>query len=202
MRNDARHKAHNKQLGITLIMVMIMLILISIASTSAIRSSTNSEGVANNARTQSLAFNAAEAALLYCENIVKPHIKGVVDYYASGPAATATLPTLTAGFVLHNAPVPTTPGADPTYLWQAITSTWDATGSTLINIVPLAQINSSSSDVYTAYQRAPECMAEYSIPSVYRRVVITARGFGPEVASARGKPIGSEAWLQSILQIN
>jgi hypothetical protein len=36
------------------------------------------------------------------------------------------------------------------------------------------------------------------IPSAF---VITARGFGPEVAADAGRPKGSEIWLQSTIEI-
>jgi Tfp pilus assembly protein PilX len=192
--------AVSDQKGITLIVVMIMLVLISLASTSAIRSSGNSESIANNARTQSLAFHAAEVGLKFCEDVVLPHMEATVAYYKSLPSATATTPTLVSGFVLNTAPT-VVPGVDPPYLWKAITTTWDLTSSVVINVVDLSNINASTTDIYNAYKRSPECLAEYSIPGNFSRAVITARGFGPEVASGRGKPIGTEVWLQSTLQV-
>ena len=62
------------------------------------------------------------------------------------------------------------------------------------------------------YKRPPECMIE-NIPIIKAGTstvnntasyVITARGFGPEVAAAdasRTRPMGSEVWLQSHLEL-
>jgi hypothetical protein len=49
-------------------------------------------------------------------------------------------------------------------------------------------------------------MAQYLQAASTRTVVITARGFGPDVAAdtggARAVPRGSEVWLQSTLTMN
>jgi hypothetical protein len=61
------------------------------------------------------------------------------------------------------------------------------------------------------YRREPECMVE-PLPVMLSNgtvvntssFVITARGFGPEVAAAdgsRSRPVGSEVWLQSNIQL-
>jgi hypothetical protein len=73
-------------------------------------------------------------------------------------------------------------------------------------LVPTAVLGGS-----TTFKRTPECMVEHVTvanpsgpPNTTSTFVITARGFGPEVAavdSTRSKPIGSEVWLQSTISL-
>ena len=70
-------------------------------------------------------------------------------------------------------------------------------------IVPTSLIGGTST-----YKRPPECMIEPTVIvssgafNSTTSYVITARGFGPEVAATdpatRKRPIGSEVWLQSV----
>jgi type IV pilus assembly protein PilX len=183
----ARHQS-----GVVLIIAMMMLIIISLASVNAMRSATTNEVVANNARGQALAMQAAEAGLRYCETNVVTYLNAVV---ASG---TATV-TATAVVAIAAAPVAPTP-----YLWETLDTNWDAAAAAP-SLVPLSLINNSSTSVLTTYQRQPECLAQYLDPGKNTKAVITARGFGPEVtavtAGSSRKPVGTEVWLQSNIQI-
>lgn len=187
---------NKRQRGIVLIMTMIMLVLISVASASAIKGSASSEAVANNSRTQQLALQAAEAALLSCERQTTNYLQGLIA--ASLPSSTATTPT--QPFPIQVAPTPSST-FNYAYQWQNVTTVWDATSSTVVTVLPLSLVNASTTNIFAAYQRAPECVVEMYEPGNNNRAVITARGFGPEVAAGRGKPVGSEVWLQSIVQV-
>jgi type IV pilus assembly protein PilX len=183
------------QRGVVLIVTLVMLLLMSIASASAIRSATSSESVANNERTQSLAFHAAETALRYCESRALAHMNNVLNWKASG--STGVTPTSNITFVAGpDYSLPTV----PLHQWKSL-AIWDATTTSAnITVVPLNVINASTTNIFTAYQREPECMVEYASANTDKSAIITARGFGPEVVDGTGKPVGSEVWLQSTLQ--
>ena len=90
-------------------------------------------------------------------------------------------------------------------LWQNLTN-WDNT-RTGVFVVPATAVNQAG--LSSAYNRAPECLVEQlpmanadSTTNTTASFVITARGFGPEVAAGTGRPAGSEVWLQSTLQLN
>ena len=62
--------------------------------------------------------------------------------------------------------------------------------------------------VSTTFARPPECMIERARPDVAQSylsvLTVTSRGFGPEVAAAdssRTRPVGSEVWLQTTLEL-
>ena len=171
------------QRGIVLIMSLIMLVVISMLATMSMRNATSSEAVSSGVRTTALASQAAEAALRFCENTTVQISGG-----AAAPAGFNILPTSTPP------------------IWQS-TANWDQV-TTSVYLVPLATVNNA--DGYATYQRSPECMIErvpvvtamgaVSNTSTY---VITARGFGPEVAATAGiRPVGSEVWLQSTIELN
>jgi type IV pilus assembly protein PilX len=74
----------------------------------------------------------------------------------------------------------------------------------------LALVNDAT--VGASFKRPPECMIERmsviqagaTAVSSTSSYVITARGFGPEVAAAdgaRSRPSGSEVWLQSHIEL-
>ena len=84
--------------------------------------------------------------------------------------------------------------------WKTIT-TWDSKSA---NVVVLALIDVNKTALTPTYKRPPECMLERisSAPDIY---LVTARGFGPEVAAddgSRKAPHGTEVWLQSQVEFN
>ena len=163
--------------GVVLIICLLFLLLISITAAVSVRGASSSEAVANNSRTQALAMQAAEAALGYCEKLV--------TNFAKDGSGTAPI----------NAPV-----SGAAYNWESLTN-WDGTGTlTNVQVVPFADSQSGAAHPY--FKRSPECMSQYYMVGKTNTAVITARGFGPDVAatdSARNAPKGAEVWLQSIL---
>lgn len=177
-RSDAK-----SQQGVVLIVALILLVVLSLVSAAAIRGSSSAELSTNNARTQTLAMQAAEAALRYCE-------KATLNFM-TGAGAT---PSLTPEAAPATAATP--------YRWQTLTN-WDGTGSgTNITTLVSADVNDRADDAGKLYKRYPECTVQYLEPVNTNRVVVTARGFGPDVAAltaARAAPTGAEVWLQSVL---
>ncbi|MDB5899779.1 MAG: hypothetical protein JWP22_3293 [Ramlibacter sp.] len=181
-----------RQRGVVLIIALVMLVVVSLLASFAVRNAVSSEAVSGNVRTTALASQAAEIALRYCENATVTYVKslpagGTITY----PATLASGPVLlayTSGFATS-------------------TANWDVT-STNVLVVPSNAVNQGSADTF---QRMPECMVE-NMPVVTpagtalertSTYLVTARGFGPEVAAddTRARPTGSEVWLQSTIQI-
>jgi len=91
----------------------------------------------------------------------------------------------------------------------------DGVNSTETFVLPLSLVNQAGM-ANTTYQRAPECMVEplpmrvtdasgTSALNTTAAFVITARGFGPEVAAAdanRKRPTGTEVWMQSHIELD
>jgi type IV pilus assembly protein PilX len=171
------------QEGVVLIVALIMLVIISLLATFSIRNAVSTEAVSGNVRTTQLATQAAEAALRYCED-------GVAQSFAGTPTFTITPISAYA----------------PSPRWQDLAN-WDGSTSVtnaLVIVVPTTVVGGSAT-----YQRTPECMVERmnvvnssGAVSSTSTFVVTARGFGPEVAATdatRSRPIGSEAWMQSTI---
>ena len=215
-----------------LIVALILLVVLSLVSAAAIRSSSSSELSTNNTRTQALGMQSAEAALRLCETRALNYMAiawpagtsvalnsvyrasaavggfAVNDLIMSTEARTtgATFDATEAAFWTNANSLPQiTPEAAPvsgSYRWQTLTN-WDGAGSGA-NITTLAStdINNRADDAGKLYKRYPECMVQYLQAANIRRVVVTARGFGPDVAAIdanRSAPTGTEVWLQSVL---
>lgn len=154
-----------------LIVALILLVVISLLAVTSLRNAGSSESVSANVRTTEMATQAAEMALRYCESQV------------IGTPSVAL-------------------GASTTPQWQNLT-TWDTetTSSAVTFAVPLSELNQSG--MSATYKRAPECMVEH-LPAI-STYVVTARGFGPEVAALTGttriRPVGTEVWLQSHIEL-
>lgn len=227
----SRLRSHHQR-GVVLIVALILLVVLSLVSAAAIRGSSSSELSTNNTRTQALGMQSAEAALRVCETRALNYMAinwptsasvalnsvyrapvavggfAVNDLILSTEARTtgATFDTTEAGFWTNaNALPQITPEAAPasvSYRWQTLAN-WDGTGSGA-NITTLlsTDINNRADDAGKLYKRYPECMVQYLQAANTRRVVITARGFGPDVAAIdanRSAPTGAEVWLQSVL---
>lgn len=188
-RHLATRATATRQRGVVLIIALVMLVVISLLATSSIRNTVSSEAVSGNVRTTQLANQAAEIALRYCEEAVIANVK-----------SSAPLPANDDGDLLTILSPVTPPRAvDPT--------NWDKV-STDVFPIPEDRVNLATSETF---RRLPECMVErvevvnatssgLTTTSTY---LITARGFGPEVPNdpARGRPDGSEVWLQSTIEI-
>ena len=220
------------QRGVVLIVALILLVVLSLVSAAAIRSSSSSELSTNNTRTQALGMQAAEAALRLCETRALNYMSinwpastpvalnavyratvavggfAINDLILSNVARTTGAifdATEAASWTNANTLPQITPDAAPggvSYRWQTLTN-WDGTGSgTGITTLVTADINNRADDAGKLYKRYPECMVQYLQAANTRRVVVTARGFGPDVAAIdanRSAPIGAEVWLQSVL---
>lgn len=171
------------QHGVVLVISLILLVLISLLAVTSLRNAGSSESVAGNVRTAELATQAADIALRYCES--------------------KSLEMATAGVTPDSTPDQWKTLAN----WDAPTTQkpWDGT-STSAFVLPPTFVNQAGM-VYDTYKRPPECMVE-KLPAVTTSTslfyIITARGFGPEVAAAdaaRSRPNGSEVWLQSSIEL-
>ena len=181
----ARGAPSNRQRGVVLIVALIMLVVISLITTFSVRSATSTEALSGNVRTTQLATQVAEIALRYCEEAVVQINSGTVT--------------------LLTVPVIQDYAAPPA--WQNMAN-WDATPTPAF-VLPASSVNQSG--IGSTFSRPPECMVErmrmvdaggaISTTSTY---VVTARGFGPEVAAAdaaRSRPAGTEIWLQSTIEL-
>lgn len=176
------------QAGVVLIIALVMLVVISLLATLSIRNAISTESVSGNVRTTQLASQAAEIALRYCEEAT-----------IQINAGTGTL-TVTPAILNYISPA----------RWTDPATNWDGAGSAAsVFIVPTASVNQAGGTV--TFNRLPECMVE-RVPVVTASGVIsntstytiTARGFGPEVATvdaARSRPTGSEVWMQSTIEL-
>jgi hypothetical protein len=151
-----------------------MLALLSMAAAASLHEAQSTESIAGSTRNTELASQAAEIALSYCEDYVKQVVNQSLDNQITDP---------------HILPLSNTPA------WQDGAAKWDKL-STQIIVLPLSYLGN-----IPLYKRAPECLTEFveDEPNFYT-IVITARGFGPEVAPAgpeRLRPVGTEVWLQT-----
>ena len=172
-----------------------MLAVISLLAIVSVRNAASTESVAGNVRTTELATQAAEIALRHCEASV----------LATLSAASGTPSLYSTTFNSSNVLPATVPAQ-----WQD-TANWDRTNSAAY-VLPLGMVNQPGMAT-TTYKRPPECMVEPltvmppdagAVLSTSTSFVITARGFGPEVLAAtanRSRPVGSEVWMQSQIDI-
>lgn len=182
-----------RQRGAVLIIALLMLMVISLLAVGSIRNAASTESVAGNVRLTELATQAAEIALRHCE----ASVLDTLTVAAGGTSAYAS--TFSAFNIL-------TPASPPRWQTMAI---WDS-ASPATYVLPLSLVNQPG--MLRTYRRAPECMVEPlpvmpSDATVVRTTtsfVVTARGFGPDVAAAdadRSRPVGSEVWLQSHIDL-
>lgn len=187
----ARARLGQAQHGVVLIIAMVLLVVISLLGVTSLRNAGSTESVAGHVRTTELARQAADMALRHCESSVLAILGGAPDYKTT--------------FLEADILPPSVPPA-----WQDMSSEtgWDS-APTAAYILPLDLVNDTGM-AFSLYQRPPECRVE-ELPAVAgvtatsaKFYVITARGFGPEVAQAnahRDPPDGSEVWLQSHIEI-
>ena len=180
---------HQAERGIVLVIALILLVIISLLAVTSLRNAGSSESVAGNVRTTELATQAADIALRHCESSAIKITKLIAN--ASDTSAQATYPT-----TLVEANVQRVSTADQ---WKSV-SNWDSTTTTAVFVLPSTLVGNTAT-----YQRPPECMVE-SLTGVTptgppASFVITARGFGPEVAAGTGRPAGTVVWLQSTIEI-
>ncbi len=189
-KNAAKPDGGNEagQRGVVLIVALIMLVIISLLASFSIRNATSTEAVSGNVRTTQLATQAAEAALQYCED-------GVKQQFSTTPTIVIT-PYIQA---YQNPPQ----WKDLT-LWDGDTSV-TAVAANKVLVIPTTVLGNTAT-----FKRLPECLIERiqvvnssNVIDNTSTFLITARGFGPEVAedlAHRLRPGGGEVWLQSTLE--
>lgn len=195
-RHRAATATSQTQGGAVLIIVLIMLGLLSLMAATSLRNAQSTESISGHSRTTELANQAADLALRHCEASV---IKFMVLSNGDANSDEAQYPTTFTD--AHIRPITNPPA------WQDAAAKWD-TPSQHVFVLPLSLMGNAS-----LYKRAPECMVE-SInrlaPSQTQpdettsNFIITARGFGPEVAPAgpqRLRPVGTEVWLQAQISL-
>ena len=185
---------HQAERGIVLVIALILLVIISLLAVTSLRNAGSSESVAGNVRTTELATQAADIALRHCESSAIKITKLIAN--ASDTSAQATYPTT---LVEANVQRVTTDGVSTADQWKSVTN-WDSTTTTAVFVLPSGLVGNPA-----PYPRPPECMVE-SLTGVTptgppASFVITARGFGPEVAAGTGRPAGTVVWLQSTIEI-
>lgn len=186
------------QRGVVLVIALILLFVISLLAITNMRNAGSSESVLGNVRTTELATQAAELALRHCESSVLKVQKNVRGDITSAEATYDT--TFNAANILEASTPPH---------WQGTSGNWDK-APTLAYVLPLSLVNQAGGAIAVTYQRAPECMVEPlhvmtgTTLDFKTSFVVTARGFGPEVAAANGsrdRPVGSEVWVQSHIEL-
>ncbi|VTU18508.1 MULTISPECIES: pilus assembly PilX family protein [unclassified Variovorax] len=170
------------QRGVVLIMSLVLLIIISLVAVLAVQRATSEEQVSKALRTNTVAFQAAEAALRYCED----------QMLKSGGVQSGTT-------IVPPNPDPLD-GTKPS-LW-ADRANWEPSANKAIQ-VDAAQINSSDAAA-RALPMLPRCMVEStSLQGESARrpaFLITAVGFSADFHTTAGKPdAGGEVWLQSLV---
>lgn len=189
--HTVRKSRYASQQGVVLIVALIMLAIISLMAAATIKGSGSSEALSSSSRTQSLALQAADAALRYCE-------EGVQNVLNTTRAAEPAR----AGSLYVAVSITPEPFVPSTALNWTNLPTWDVGPiSALIYKLPPTFLSANN-----IYKRMPECMAQYTQnPAAgVTQVAITARGFGPDVVDVPDgdtvrKPQGAEVWLQSYL---
>lgn len=178
-----------EQKGVVLIVALILLVVVSLLAMTSLRKAATTENITGNVRTTELANQAAEIALRHCESSAVKIAK--LNANASDTTAEATYSSTFDKTKI---------AAAGTNQWQNKT-TWDSAG-TAVFVLPTTLMGGTST-----YKRPPECMIELlssgtgSTVVVPASFVITARGFGPEVAAGTGRPQGTEVWLQSTIEV-
>ena len=200
-RTHAPNARQSSQHGVVLIISLILLVVISLLTVTSMRNAASSESVAGNVRKTELATQAAEIALRFCEE----YVVNFIDTAAVLPIDISTPSTDTTKPIIW-------PPTDPPRWQNKSTSTgWDSKDSPAAASALLLEAEVNQTGIAKTYKRPPECLIEMQQPAegasdVLTRTssfVITARGFGPEVAEAdskRSRPQGSEVWLQSHIQ--
>jgi Tfp pilus assembly protein PilX len=186
---DARGLQHQR--GVVLVIALSLLVVISLLAITSMRNAGSSESVLGNVRTTELATQAAEIALRHCKLSVLKVQNNAKGDITSAEASYDT--TFNAVNILEASTPPH---------WQDTSGNWDK-APTMAYVLPLSLVNQAGGAIVATYQRAPECMVEkLDLSGDTDFYVVTARGFGPEVAKASGeRPVGTEVWLQSHIDL-
>lgn len=175
---------HQQQQGVVLIVVLIMLVIIGLTSAAVMRNALTTDLVSANVRAETLATEAAQLALSYCE-----------QQLLKGGAALVLKP------------------ADVNGHWSKLDNWLEGSVNGPISPPNWGTRDDSGSASASAGSKAPQCMAEQiTLPGGAPAsatddivVTVTARGFTPdykEDATKKGQVLsGSAVWLQSTLRL-
>lgn len=182
--------AHRRsaQAGVVLIIALITMALIAISSAAAIRVAMSQDQVGSAMRAQSLALQAAETMLRYCE-----------------AAVTASVPTAAQVAVIRNIQPQAATGTP--LAWRNINN-WN--NNLMVSTLPVGfQLDGSGA----AYSRQPQCMVQEILlaqtidrlnptTTSYQAFLVVARGFSPDYAATNNVgTAGAEVWLESTVQV-
>jgi Tfp pilus assembly protein FimT len=159
--------------GVALMVALVMLVIIGIASVSIMRGALSSDLIANNTRVQTLAMQAAQIGLRYCEDEAVKH-------------------AMTQPHLVHVLP----DAAERA--WETLGNWGDADK---VNDVPSQYMESDNSTFVPG--TLPQCMVQQKNLGGQTIYEVTARGFSPDYAADEdgSTASGSVVWLQSLLRI-
>jgi Tfp pilus assembly protein PilX len=177
------------QRGVVLIIALITMAVIAISSAAAIRSAMSQDQVGNAMRAQSLAMQAAESMIRYCESAITANVPTAAQFQVVG----------------HIQAMNDNPATPP--LWRSLAN-WS--NNAMVNPMPAGFQDGSG----VPYNQLPQCMIQQiplsminldrtqSSPSTFQAFVVVARGFSPDYRAVNGNAVaGAEVWLESTIQV-
>ena len=179
MHKKLSKSKRSSQQGIVLALVLMMLGIMSLVGALTMRNATVSEQTTNSLRTASVAQQAAELGLKYCE-LVAMDIRSL-NYATQRTKISGT--TITAEI--------STGAWNQTVTWTNSANYISVTGSYSI----------SSDAAAVQLKNSPQCIIEPLSNTSGEGFVVTSRGFGNDavINAANGVTSGAEAWVQSTL---
>lgn len=154
--------------GVALIVAMIVLVIIGLTSVSVMRGAFSSDQLINNSRVQTLAAQAAQIALRYCEAKANDPNLDPNKFHLGASASQNDLNWLTY-------------------------ANWSS-GNNIVNDVPDEYMATAESTFVAT--TAPQCIAQCTVLADGKRVLQTnSRGFSPDYSE--DDSTGSVVWLQS-----
>ena len=179
--------ARQTQQGAVLIIVLIMLGILSMMAATSLHNAQSTESISGSTRNTELASQAADIALRHCTESVKKRM--AMKNSGTESEAARYVTSFTEAHITST---------DKPPAWHDAAGQWD-TPSQYVFVLPLDLLGKT-----TLYKRAPECMVKSLTATPSDHFIITARGFGPEVAAAGTKgsrPMGTEVWLQTHIDL-
>lgn len=171
-RGSGRGRAASQR-GVALLVALVMLVVIGLTSVSVMRGALSSDLVANNTRVQTLAHQAAQIGLAYCERLLDDSTPGDGSDMSKLQQTAARQPAF----------------------FNDLANWADA------NVHKVPEGWMASEDSTFTPEAEPECMVEQLQDTLYgdKDFAVTARGFSPDYsADDDGNPAsGSVVWLQS-----
>jgi hypothetical protein len=160
---------------VALIVALVVLVIIGLTSAAVMRGSLSTDLIANNARTQTLAMQAAQIAMRYCED----------EAMKDDPA----IDVLEAAVDDDHAE------------WRNYAS-WSAEGK--VNTIPKEYFESEFGTYSLGDKQLPQCIVQKKTISGKEARVVTVRGLSPDYTVNEKSGFtesGSVVWLQSTLHL-